>query len=210
MKKIVLFFIMALVVLHAEGILVGDKWQQKIPLDAYQLKISAVKHLRGNRIDEAINDFNGAIKKMPNYYLSTYNLALTYYFKKDLNATFNTLEKAYVIAKENNISDVLIYNLFGYANMVKGDDNRSMAVFDEGMGIDANDSRLLNNYGLLEFKKGNYIKARTLFANSVKNGNIKAVKNIKMIDKMVDKLKDLDANISKPVGVVDLDVSRKK
>ena len=210
MKRVVLFFVMLLVVLNAEEIFVGDKWQQKIPLGAYQLKISAVKNLRSNKIDEAINDFKGAIKKMPNYYLATYNLALTYYFKKDLNATFNTLEQAYKIAKDNNISDVLIYNLFGYANMVKGDDNRSMAVFEEGMKTDANDSRLLNNYGLLEFKKGNYIKARTLFENSVKNGNIKAGENIKMVDKMLDKLKGLDVNISKPMGVADLDVSRKK
>ncbi len=186
MKKVVLILTLVVGLLTAEG-LKEDRWQKDIPSQAMDLEKSAIVYLQMNIVDKAIGYFNQALEHKPNYYLAAYNLALAYYAKKDLDSSYEAFKKAYEIAKKDDIKDVMIYSLFGYASMIKGDENRSMIVFEEGLKIQTEARKkglLLNNYGLLEFRKGNYAKSKKLFNQAIKLGNTRAIKHLEMIEKI--------------------------
>jgi len=191
MKKIVIFLLLMANFVVGED-LKRDKWQNDIPLKAIEFENSAIIHLQMNIIDRAIGYFHKALREKPNYYLALYNLALAYYAKGDLDSTYKILEKAYGIAKKDDIKDVMIYSLFGYANMLKGNENRSMSIYEEGMKIQASSKKrglLFNNYALLEFRKGNYAKARELFEKAGELGNTKSIQNLEMINKIQTRTK---------------------
>ncbi len=175
-----------------------DKWQSDIPDIAFVYKKMGVEALKKRDLDRAIIFFKNAIQNKKDYYLAYYNLAIAYYLKKDLNKSYNSLKKAFNIAKKDKIKDINIYILYGYANMISNREDEAKRIYEEGLKLDKNNSKLLNNYGLLLFRKGEYKKAKEYFKKSLEQGYFKAKKNIEMIDKIIEDInrKAKDSNIT--------------
>ena len=176
-----------------------DLFQANIDHDMVVRFKSAQTLRRKGSTTQSIGMLKNIVAQNPDYFLAWYNLGLAYTDKGDYVNGSAALDKAIAIQLKllasNQIKpEFTIYNTAGWAHMQLNQYDIAEKYFKvalvnlKQLPSQDSQSRVLNNYGLLKMKQGDYSDAKKYFTQASQLGNPMAKDNIAYLEK-IQKLK---------------------
>jgi len=165
-----------------------DRWQDRIPSEAYKLNEEGALLARQGQYDASIAKFEQALKIKPDYIAALFNVGLARDFREgkgDQQAAEAAFRKAIEVGEAQSVRDLVpLYNTLGWFLHLRGRLEEAKDWYKKALKIDPKSPRVLNNLGAVHEWSGDREAARGLYKEAVDAGSEKARDNLKRLQRV--------------------------